>query len=116
MVEKKKVPHLDLTLSLRRQPGAAQLIKKAVKSGQSVNVLGMVKQYEEYFDEHGHGEAHLDLYQLAVEPSATVPDFVKRAIDDVYDVETGPAGSPPENPGLRLQRDGQIQDQAMAGA
>ena len=90
MVEKKKVPHLDLTLSLRRQPGAAQLIKKAVKSGQSVNVLGIVKQYEEYFDEHGHGQAHLDIYQLAVEPSATVPDFVKRAIDDVYDEETGP--------------------------
>lgn len=90
MVDRKKVPHLDLTLSLRRQPGAAQLIKKAVKTGQAVNVLGIVEQYEEYFDEHGNGEAHLDLYKLAVEPSATVPDFVKRAIDDVYDEETGP--------------------------
>ena len=90
MVEKKKVAHLDLTLSLRRQPGAAQLIKKTVKSGRPVNVLAIVKQYEEYFDEHGHGEARLELYKLAVEPSATVPDFVKRAIDDVYDEEAGP--------------------------
>ena len=89
MVEKKKVAHLDLTLSLRRQPGAAQLIKKAVKSGRPVNVLAIVKQYEEYFDEHGHGEAHLELYKLAVEPAATVPDFVKRAIDDVYNEEAG---------------------------
>ncbi len=50
MVEKKKVPHLDLTVSLRRQPGAAQLIKKTVKSGRPVNVLAIVKQYQEYFD------------------------------------------------------------------
>ncbi len=39
MVEKKKVPHLDLTLSTTDQPGATQLIKKAVKTGQAVNVL-----------------------------------------------------------------------------
>ena len=90
MVDRKKVPHLDLTQSLRHQRGAAQLIKKAVKSGQAVNVLAIVKQYEEYFDERGHGEAHLDLFELAVEPAATVPDFVKRAIDDVYDEEAGP--------------------------
>jgi hypothetical protein len=90
MVEKKKVPHLDLTVSLRRQPGAAQLVKKAVKSGRPVNVLAIIKQYEEYFDENGYGEAHLDLFELAVEPAAAVPDFVKRAIDDVYDEEAGP--------------------------
>ena len=90
MIEKKKVPHLDLTVSLRRQPGAAQLIKKTVKSGRPVNVLAIVKQYQEYFDGEGHGEARLELYKLAVEPSATVPDFVKRAIDDVYDEEAGP--------------------------
>ena len=90
MVEKKKVSHLDLTVSLRRQPGAAQLIKKTVKSGRPVNVLAFVKQYQEYFDGEGHGEARLELYKLAVEPSATVPDFVKRAIDDVYNEEAGP--------------------------
>ena len=90
MIEKKKVPHLDLTVSLRRQPGAAQLIKKTVKSGRPVNVLAIVKQYQEYFDGEGHGEARLELYKLAVEPSATVPDFVKRAIDDVYNEEAGP--------------------------
>ena len=90
MVDRKKVPHLDLTKSLRQQPGAAQLVKKAVKSGRPVNVLAIVKQYEEYFDENGYGEAHLDLFKLAVETAATVPDFVKRAIDDVYDEEAGP--------------------------
>ena len=45
MEEKKKVPHLDLTLSTTEQPGATQLIKKAVKTGQAVNVLAIVKQF-----------------------------------------------------------------------
>ena len=90
MVDKKKVPHLDITLSTRQQPDATQLIKKAVKSGQAVNVLAIVKQFVENRDGYGNGHIDLDLFKLAVEPAATVPDFVKRAIDDVYDEETGP--------------------------
>ena len=90
MVDRKKVPHLDLTQLLRHQPGATQLIKKAVKTGKAVNVLAIVKQYEETRDGYGNSHIGLDLFKLAVEPAATVPDFVKRAIDDVYNEKTGP--------------------------
>ena len=90
MEDRKKVRHLDLTVSLRHQPGATQLIKKAVKTGKAVNVLAIVKQYEETRDGYGNSHIGLDLFKLAVEPAATVPDFVKRAIDDVYDEEAGP--------------------------
>ena len=83
MVDRKKVPHLDLTLSTRHQPGATQLIKKAVKTGQAVNVLAIVKQFDEIHDGYGNSHNSLDLFKMAVEPAATVPDFVKRAIDDV---------------------------------